>query len=89
MSEIFEPTAEFSTKKVSVSGVRAKERLLAQERGDGYRAAMTWSLFLNLNLNRDRPRTRPRPRPLLLPGGASYNKLALIECAPVRSGAAP
>jgi hypothetical protein len=32
MSEIFEPTAEFSTKKVSVSGVRAKERLLAQVR---------------------------------------------------------
>ena len=32
MSEIFEPTPESSTKKAYASGVRAKERLLAQVR---------------------------------------------------------
>jgi hypothetical protein len=43
MNEIFEPAAESSTKKASASGVRAKERLLAQIRREPVK---TFSIIL-------------------------------------------
>jgi hypothetical protein len=63
--EIFESTAEFSTKKVSVSGVRAKERLLAQVRQEPVKAfsiiiagSILVSLLLGYCISRMEERSR-------------------------------